>query len=80
MSLDLLLPIEDIAVAHTALLSNMAFGNKIKIHTKKNGIPDLKGVQIAIIGVLEGRNAVDNFGTGKSLENIRKIFIPNVSW
>ena len=72
MSLDLLLPVEDIAVAHTALLSDLAFGNKIKIHTKNNGIPDLKEVQIAIIGVLEGRSAVDNFGTGKSLENIRK--------
>jgi formiminoglutamase len=72
MSLDLLLPVEDIAVAHTALLSDLSFGNKIKIHTKKNGIPDLEGVQIAIIGVLEGRNAVDNFGTGKNLENIRK--------
>ena len=28
-----------------------------KIHTKKNGIPDLENVQIAILGVLEGRNA-----------------------
>ncbi len=72
MSLDLLLPVEDIAVAHTALVSDLSFGNKIKIHTKKNGIPDLEGIQIAIIGVLEGRNAVDNFGTGKNLENIRK--------
>jgi len=72
MSLDLLLPVEDIAVAHTALLSDLTFGNKIKLHTKNNGIPDLKGVQIAIIGILEGRNAVDNFGTGKGLENIRK--------
>ncbi len=72
MSLDLLLPVEDIAVAHTALLSDLTFGNKIKLHTKNNGIPDLKGIQIAIIGVLEGRNAVDNFGTGKGLENIRK--------
>ncbi len=72
MSLDLLLPVEDVAVAHTALLSDLTFGNKIKLHTKNNGIPDLKGIQIAIIGILEGRNAVDNFGTGKGLENIRK--------
>ncbi len=72
MSLELLLPVEDIAVAHTALLTDLSFGKNIKIHTKQNGIPKLKNVQIAILGVLEGRNAVDNFGTGKGLENIRK--------
>ncbi len=72
MSLDLLLPIEDIALAHTALIADLSLGKKIKLHTKQNGIPKLKNVQIAIIGVLEGRNAVDNFGTGKSLANIRK--------
>lgn len=72
MSLNLLIPVEDIAVAHTALLSDLTFGKNIIIHTKSNGIPNLENVQIAILGVLEGRNAVDNFGTGKGLENIRK--------
>jgi len=72
MSLEFLLPVEDIAVAHTALLSDLSLGKNIKINTKKNGVPKLKNVQIAIIGVLEGRNAVDNIGTGKGLENIRK--------
>ena len=72
MSLNLLVPVEDIAVAHTALLSDLSFGKNILIHTKKNGIPNLENVQIAILGVLEGRNAVDNLGTGKHLENIRK--------
>lgn len=74
MSLEFLLPVEDIAVAHTALLSDLSLGKNIKIHTKKNGLPELKNVQIGIIGVLEGRNAVDNIGTGKGLENIRKFF------
>ena len=72
MSLDLLVPVEEIAVAHTALISDLSLGKNIKIHTKQNGIPDLENVQIAILGVLEGRNAVDNLGTGKSFENIRK--------
>ncbi len=72
MSLDLLVPVEEIAVAHTALISDLSLGKNIKIHTKQNGVPDLENVQIAILGVLEGRNAVDNLGTGKSFENIRK--------
>lgn len=72
MSLDLLIPVEEIATAHTALISDLSLGKNIKIHSKQNGIPNLEGIQIAIIGVLEGRNAVDNLGTGKTFEHIRK--------
>ncbi|MCD6544406.1 MAG: formimidoylglutamase [Flavobacteriaceae bacterium] len=72
MSLSFLLPVEEIAVAHTTLLSDLTLGKNIEKYTKQNGIPSLDNVQIAIIGVLEGRNAVDNVGTGKGLENIRK--------
>ncbi len=72
MSLELLLPVEDIAVAHTTLLPDLSLGKNIKIHTKQKGIPDLKNASIAIFGVLEGRNAVDNIGVGKGFETIRK--------
>ena len=74
MSLELLSPVEEIAIAHTALQSDLTLGRKIKIHTKKDGLPDLKNVQIAIIGISESRGAVDNVGTGKGLEVIRKYF------
>ncbi len=74
MSLELLLPVEEIAVAHTALQSDLSLGRKIKIHTKKDGLPDLKNIQIAIIGITENRGAVDNIGVGKGLEIIRKYF------
>ncbi|UCE93270.1 MAG: formimidoylglutamase [Flavobacteriaceae bacterium] len=72
MSLELLLPVEEIAVAHTALQSDLSLGNNIKIHTKQEGLPDLENIQIAILGITEGRGAVDNIGTGKGLEIIRK--------
>lgn len=72
MSIDLLLPVEDMAAAHTAMQSDLSLGRKIAIHTKKDGIPDLENVQLAIVGVLEGRGAVDNVGTGKNLEKVRK--------
>ena len=55
MSLELLLPVEEIAVAHTALQSDLTLGRKIKIHTKQDGIPNLKDVQIALIGISESR-------------------------
>ena len=73
MSLELLLPVEEIAVAHTALQSDLSLGKKIKLHSKKDGLPDLEHIQIAIIGVTESRGAVDNVGTGKDLAIIRKF-------
>ena len=73
MSIELLLPVEDMAAAHRALQSDLSLGRKMKIHTKKDGVPDLKNIKVAIIGVLEGRGAVDNVGTGKSLEQVRKF-------
>ena len=72
MALELLLPVEDLAFAHTALLTDLSFGKSICIHTKQNGIPEIENAQIAILGVLEGRNGVDNIGTGKNLAIIRK--------
>ena len=65
-------PVQDLVLAQNALMSNQALGKKIKIHSAQNGIPDLKDVKIAIIGVLEGRGAVDNNGTGTTLNELRK--------
>ncbi|WKK65272.1 formimidoylglutamase [Lutimonas zeaxanthinifaciens] len=72
MSLELLLPVEELAVAHTVLQSDLSLGKNIKIHSKQDGLPDLKNVQIAILGITEGRGAVDNIGTGKGLDIVRK--------
>ena len=44
MSLELLLPVEEIAVAHTALQSDLTLGRKIKIHTKKNNEENLDSI------------------------------------
>ena len=72
MSLDLLTPVEEMAVAHTALQSDLTLGKRIGLHTLKEGLPDLKDASLAILGMLEGRGAEDNLGTGKNLEVIRK--------
>ncbi|WP_196891861.1 formimidoylglutamase [Aureivirga marina] len=48
------------------------FSNYIEIHTKEKGIPDLKGVRIAILGVEEGRKSIGNKETGQNIDNIRK--------
>ena len=74
MSIDLVEPVDDLAVAHTAMLSGLSLGKKIRIHTKKEGLPDLEEIDIALIGIPEGRGANDNIGVGKDLVTIRKYF------
>ena len=72
MSFEFLQPVNDAIVAHIALLPNQALGKSVKIHSKKEGLPALEGVQIAIIGIKEGRGSVDNMGTGDNFDIIRK--------
>ena len=72
MSFEILLPVNDAIIAHTALLSEQSLGKNINIHSKKQGLPAIEIAQLAIIGVLEDRNTVDNFGSGNDLSEIRK--------
>jgi formiminoglutamase len=72
MNFNFLTPVSDAVLAHSELLAQQALGKKIKIHSKQNGIPDLDGVQLAIIGVLENRNDVNYIGTNINFDSIRK--------
>ncbi|MGB1308318.1 MAG: formimidoylglutamase [Oceanihabitans sp.] len=72
MNFNFLSPVTDMVLAHNELLSQQALGKKIKIHTQQNGIPDLEGVQLVILGVLENRNDVNYIGEEFSLNEIRK--------
>tara|TARA_R110002073_G_scaffold220418_1_gene380544 strand:- start:26160 stop:27317 length:1158 start_codon:yes stop_codon:yes gene_type:complete len=72
MSFEILLPVDEAIVAHTTLLSEQSLGRNIKIHSKQNGLPEIEGCQLAIIGVLEDRRTVDNLGSGTNLSYIRK--------
>ena len=69
---DFLFPIKETVVAHLVLQSPQALGNEIVIHSTQEGFPELDDVKIAIFGVQEDRNAVDNIGCGENLHNIRK--------
>ncbi|MFB9053508.1 formimidoylglutamase [Formosa undariae] len=69
--LNFLAPVPEVVLAHNELLSPQAFGQKLKIHSKQDGMPDLQGVHVAIIGVLENRNAVNYIGEDFNLNEIR---------
>ena len=74
MNFNFLSPVSDSVLAHNELLSAQALGRKLKIHSSHHGIPDLEGVNIAIIGVLENRNDINFIGEEIHLNEIRKSF------
>jgi formiminoglutamase len=71
MNFNFLSPVSDSVLAHNELLSEQALGKKIKIHSTQNGIPDLDGVKLAIIGVKENRNDVNYMGEELNFDTIR---------
>ena len=74
MNFNFLSPVSDTVLAHNELLSAQALGRKLKIHSNQLGFPDLEGVSIAVIGVLENRNDVNYLGEEFHLDEIRKTF------
>lgn len=74
MTFNFLSPVANEVLVHNELLSPQTLGKKLKLHTKADGLPDLDGIKIAIIGVLENRNDVNYSDSAVNLDNIRKVF------
>ena len=72
MNFDFLTPIKDTIIAHLVLQSAQSLGRNIQVYSTQNGFPELEEVQVAIFGVQEDRNAVDNMSCGENLHEIRK--------
>lgn len=72
MNFNFLSPVSDSVLAHSELLSQQTIGKKLKIHSEKYGLPDLDGVQLAIIGVKENRNDVNYIGSELNYNDLRK--------
>ncbi|MCB4799332.1 formimidoylglutamase [Neotamlana laminarinivorans] len=74
MDFSFLSPVPDSVLAYNEVLSQQTLGTNIKIHSSQNGIPDLKNVKVAILGVLENRNDYNYIGETFQLNEIRKAF------
>lgn len=72
MNFNFLSPVSDAVLAHSELLHRQALGREFRIHSEQNGIPDLDGVNIAIIGVREQRNDINYIGTSTDFQDVRK--------
>jgi len=71
MSLDFLMPLEENVLEVISEYPEQSLAHFIVKHSVENGFPDLNNVAIAIIGVQDGRGAVDNDTTGYGLDVIR---------
>lgn len=72
MNFNFLSPVTDFVLAHNELLPAQSLGKKIRIHSAQKGVPDLEGVNVAVLGVLENRNDINYLGESFSLNEIRK--------
>ena len=71
---NILTPVEDHILSHNKIISSLILGNKISVHTKENGVPNIEKIDIAIIGVPENRNDISYIGEEINLSEIRKSF------
>jgi len=74
MNFNFLSPVSELVLAHNELLPQQALGRRLRIHSQQNGIPDLEGVDLAILGVIENRNDINYIGEDFNLNEIRKSF------
>ncbi len=71
---NILTPVEDHLLSHNKIISSLILGNKVSVHTKENGVPEIDKIDIAIIGVPENRNDINYIGEDINLSEIRKSF------
>lgn len=71
MAFDFLVPVHKKVLAHCELLPPQALGNNIHKHTERKGLPVLAGASMAIVGVLESRNAFEKKPERLAISEIR---------
>ena len=75
---DFLSPVGNSIIESIQASNSQVIGQSIAIHREIEGIPDLEGMQIAIIGVLEDRGS-DNPGSAHSPDQVRK-YLYSLYW
>ena len=73
MSLELLLPVDNESLLGLSMLPKQVIGKNIDIHAESTGLPELKGLQVAIIGLSEQRNSFFP-NTQFDVDRFRKAF------
>ena len=73
MSLELLVPVKKETLLDLTLLPKQILGKNISIHTENTGLPELKGLTIALIGLNEYRNSFFH-NSSYNVNQFRRVF------
>ena len=73
MSIELLVPVENETLVSMPLLPKQILGKNISIHSENSGLPELKGLKVALIGLNEYRNSFSH-NSSYNANQFRKIF------
>lgn len=74
MDFEFLSPVEEVLIQEIESRDKHSLGSQIRIHTKNAGIPDLKNIEIALVGVKENRLDQDYEGDFLNFNNVRRAF------
>lgn len=72
MALEFLKPLEEAAVLHARMQPKQTIGETIRLHTEQEGLPDLSGIQIVVIGILENRRDANALFQVETLDQVRE--------
>ncbi len=72
MNVDFLIPVRDEILEDVG--SKLTIGNSIQVYSNTQGFPTLDEVKLVILGVKEGRSAINNENSGCSFDNFRRKF------
>ena len=67
-------PVPDKCLTANVRPGKNTFGETLTIYQEEGDFPDLKGFQLALIGIKEERGAIDNHGCADGAQHIRKAF------
>jgi len=70
--IEFLEPVDPAITGMDKLEHPLMLGRLLRVFTKESGFPDFDGIQLAIIGVGEDRNALGNKGCGLAPDYVRK--------
>jgi arginase family enzyme len=65
-------PVQDIILPHVAAHTGKRLGEVFETYNPEEGFPDLADIELALFGVDEDRNAVDNQGCGMASLGVRE--------
>ena len=72
-------PVDETVITVTGSSDNFFVADLIQSYTRENGFPDLSEAHLALVGVLEDRQALKNKGCGQGPDKIRAQLYPLLS-